>query len=116
MGWRIMMRMFLKMIAARASSKGYFVDISRVYGKPFAHLQTTFIVNTALPLRRQQRTNKNERTASSTLMALPFSYCQLFLHIPLSEVNQVKSSELPHHMDHEANLLKDLQITFITHN
>jgi len=98
----------LKTIAACASAKSHFIDIPLVYWETFAHRQAEFTINTAKAPPRQHRANKNERTTSSALMAFPFSQRQLFLYVPLSEVNKIKSSELAHQMDHEASFLNDL--------
>jgi hypothetical protein len=108
MRWRIMKGEFLETITTCASAKSHFIDVSLVYWKTFAHLHAEFIINTAKSLSRQHGATKNERTASSALMAFPFSQCHLSLDIPPSEVNQIKSSELAHQMDHETTLLNDL--------
>ena len=98
----------LKTIAACASAKSHFIDIHLVYWETFAHRQAEFTINTAEAPPRQHRASKNERATSSALMAFPFSQRQLFLYVPLSEVNKIKSSELAHQMDHEASFLNDL--------
>jgi hypothetical protein len=102
-----MERVFLKTITAGASATSHFIDVSLVYWKTFAHLQPEFIINTAKSLSRQRGANKNERATSSALMAFPFSQRQLFLYVPLSEVNKIKSSELTRQMDHETSFPKD---------
>jgi hypothetical protein len=100
-------RMFLETITASTSAKSHFINISLVYWEAFTHRQAKFIINTAKTFSVQHGTNKNERAASSALMALPFSQCQLPLDIPFSEVNKIKSSELTRQMDHETSFPKD---------
>jgi hypothetical protein len=98
---------FLETITTRASGKGHFIKVSLVYRKAFAHLQAELIINTAHSLSLQHGASKNERAASSALIAFPFSQCQLSLYIPFSEVNKIEPSELARQMDHGASSLND---------
>jgi hypothetical protein len=70
---RAMKGNFLEMIATCASGKSDFIDISLVYWKTLAHLQAELIINTAKSLSLQHGAKKNERAASGTLKAFPFS-------------------------------------------
>ena len=97
----------LKTITARASVEGHLMDISLVYRKTLAHLQPEFVINAAKSSLAQHGAGKNERATASTLMAFPFSQCQLSLDVGLSEVNEINSSELAHQMDHEMRSLHD---------
>jgi len=107
MRWRPSKR-GIETITARASVESHFIDISLVNRKTLAHLQPEFVIDTAEPFLLQHRAGKNERATSSTLMAFPFSQCQLSLYVGLSEVNEINSSELAHQMDHEMRSLHDL--------
>jgi hypothetical protein len=100
-------RGILETITARASAESHFIDISLVYRKTSAHLQPEFVIDTAKSSLIQHRAGKNERATSSTLIAFPFSQCQLSLDVGLSEVNEINSSELAHQMDHEMRSLHD---------
>jgi len=101
-------RGILEAITARASAESHLIDISLVYRKTSAHLKAEFIIDAAKASLAQHRAGKNERATASTLMAFPSSQCQLSLDVGLSEVNEVDSSELAHHMDHEMRSLHDL--------
>jgi len=68
-----MERVFLEMIAACASGKSHFIDVSLVYWKAFAHLQAEFTIGAAKSPSRQHGANKNERATSGALMAFSFS-------------------------------------------
>jgi hypothetical protein len=68
-----MKAVFLETITTCTPAESHFVDVSLVYWKTFTGLQAEFVINTAKPLPRQHRANKNERATSSTLMAFPFS-------------------------------------------
>jgi hypothetical protein len=65
--------LFLEPVAACASAKSHFIDVSLVYRKAFAHLQAEFIINMAKSLLRQQGANENERATSGALMAFSLS-------------------------------------------
>ena len=97
----------LETITARASAESHLIDISLVYRKTPAHLQPESIIDTAKSALIQHRAAKNERATLSTLIAFPFSQCQLSLDVGLSEVNEINSSELAHQMDHEMRSLHD---------
>jgi hypothetical protein len=73
MRWRIIKRVFLETITTCTSAKSHFIDVSLVYWKTFAHLQSEFFINTAKSLSRQHGANKNEGATSSALMAFPSS-------------------------------------------
>jgi hypothetical protein len=72
-GMEVNERVFIKAITTCPSAKSHFIDVSLVYWKTFAHLQTACIINSAKLLSRQHGANKNERATSSALMAFPFS-------------------------------------------
>ena len=99
--WGTMKRLFFETVAARASATSDLVDVSLVYWKTLAHFQAEFIVSSTGASPRQHGANKNEWATLGTLKALPFSRCELFLYVFLPEVNEIKSPELTHQMDHE---------------
>jgi hypothetical protein len=96
----------IETITACASAESHLIDISLVYRKTSAHLQPESIIDTAKSALIQHRAAKNERATSSTLMAFPFSQCQLSLYVGLSEIDEINSSELAHQMDQEMRSLR----------
>lgn len=101
----------LETITARASAESHLIDISLVYRKTLAHRQSEFVIDAAKVSLAQHGAGKNERATPSTLMAFPFSQCQLSLDVGLSKVNEINSSELTHQMDHEMKSLHDCNPT-----
>jgi hypothetical protein len=97
----------LETITARAPAESHLIDISLVYRKTLAHRQPEFVIDAAKVPLAQHGAGKNEGATASTLMAFPFSQCQLSLDVGLSEVNEINSSELAHQMDREMRSLHD---------
>jgi hypothetical protein len=54
------MRKGLEAITTGASATSHFINVSLVYWKAFAHLQSEFIIGTAESSLRQHRAMKNE--------------------------------------------------------